>query len=112
MVVGYWHRATTRAINDGYGRAPVALSGNTPVTEPEVHRTLPQSSLRQFGYDRVERRLEVEPIKLPGLHQWATGKISALFEISGFLDGITHDLNDGEPVLLREFPVSLIVRRD
>ena len=98
--------AADGAVDDGNGRAPVALTGHQPVAQAVVDLLAALAQFGDIGGDFCARLVAVQPVKLQRADHDAVlgeGKLS-------FAALLFNDLDDGEIVFGREGVVALVVR--
>ena len=102
------HEAAFLAFHDGNGLAPVALSGEHPVTELEVGLALAQALLLQPLCNLFLGIRHGQAVQEIGIHQDSTLhiRIHRLLDADG---ASCHHLDDGQVELLGEVPVPLVM---
>ena len=96
------------AVEDGDGRAPVALAADAPVAQPVVHPCLAEPVLDEPVDGLPLGRRDREAVEEPRVDLHAVARVGLTGPAVGPRDG----LDDGEPVRLREVPVALVLAGD
>ena len=128
VLFGNRHESALVAVDGGNGVSPVALAGDEPVAQTELHRLLPLARGLQVADDRVNggRMLAADHAGvLAGLHELALGLVGFLpvdrgddaillvFELRIERIILTQDDgDDGQVVLAGELEVALVAARD
>jgi len=113
LVVRHRHRAAIIAMDQRNRAAPVALTGNTPVTQAPLHLLVAGILGFQIGGDGIDGGAVVQTVVLAGVDA------DAILAAIPFLPGIGiefvvadfYDLLDRQIVFLGEAKVALVVRR-
>ena len=107
------NRAAVRAVDDGNGRTPVALTGNTPVAQTELCLLVAEPHRFQIRGNRVDRFMNVKPVVLAGVDAVRVKRLVAVPVLPGirreFLTFNGADLNDRNAELLCERKVAFVV---
>ena len=89
--------------------APVALAGEEPVAQLEVHGELALALGGEVGGDLLLGLAGGEAVERSGVHHRSVFGPRLLVDVHGFLGA--DDLDDGQLEFLGEFPVAFVVRR-
>jgi hypothetical protein len=115
LVVG--HRDTLAlgivlgAVDDGDGRAPVALAGDAPIAQVIVHRRLSDAAALRLGRDGEPRLLRGHAGELAGVEEHAVVGVRTPLRRGSLVRG-AHHVGDGQAVLHGELVVALVVGGD
>ena len=112
LVFWRWQDGTVFQRHHRNRRAPVTLTGNTPVTQTIVNFTLTHAFSYQLVSNGVEGRFEVEAVKLTGVKQHAffSQRLFRQIRLCAF-SGQNYRL-DGQAIFGRKFVIALIVTRN
>ncbi len=114
LFVRHWHVAAAWAVDDGNRAAPVALAGNAPIAQAELHFFLAQAPHDQIGGHGLHGGLIAQAIVFAGIHA------HALFLVAiPFLPGIggkartrhLYGLRDGQIVFFGKAKIAFVMRR-
>ena len=109
LVIGERYGLAFRAVLHRNRRAPVALAGNTPVTQAIVGFHFATAKLGQLGGNGIERGLEFQAIELAGVNQRAVLGVSAFRDIRRIAVLVGHYRLQLNTVLGGKLPVALVV---
>ena len=105
------HGAAVRAVNDGNGRAPIALARDQPITQPIAHRTMTDALFLNISNRPLKGDLARRSRQRSGVDHLAHGRDShcPFIHDEGVLIRGLDDHDDWQVVLAGKFKVALIM---
>src|SRR5262249_48744749 len=97
ILVGNWDQTVLRAINDRYGRAPVALARDTPVAKPEHGFTAAETSFLSVRGHPGDGFLDRKAVIWSGVDEFAVLMFLKGLGHRGRLQGLTLKRLDDNP---------------
>ena len=115
ILFGHRDGTAVRAVDDRNRGAPVALTGDAPVTQTELHLLFTQAPGTQIGGNGVHAFLDAETVVFAGVHQVG---VAGLVTVP-FLPGVggegfpfdSHHLTDREVVFRGKSEVTFVMSR-